>query len=200
MANIGMQNMKYALLVTSGEGAETTYQTAKEFIGAISASITPNSAEASLYGDDKLMEYSSSFQNATISLSAANDDDGVFADLLGRKQEASTGRYRSNINDVAPYVGFGYIVSKMVNGQTKYRAQFFPKMKFKPFVPEASTKGENLEFKTITVEGMTMPNKYGDWESHIDVDSLEAAKSELDKYFTQPLSDPSTNTSSGEGA
>ena len=119
MANIGMQNMKYALLVTSGEGAETTYQTAKEFIGAISASITPNSAEASLYGDDKLMEYSSSFQNATISLSAANDDDGVFADLLGRKQEASTGRYRSNINDIAPYVGFGYIVSKMVNGQTK---------------------------------------------------------------------------------
>ena len=73
-------------------------------------------------------------------------------------------------------------------------------MKFKPFVPEASTKGENLEFKTITVEGMTMPNKYGDWESHIDVDSLEAAKSELDKYFTQPLSDPSTNTSNGEGA
>lgn len=192
MANIGMQGMKYALLVTEGEGAETTYQTAKEFIGAISASITPNSAEASLYGDDKLMEYSSSFQNATVSLSAADDNDEVFADLLGRKKETSTGRYRSNINDVAPYVGFGYIVSKMVNGQTKYRAQFFPKMKFKVFVPEASTKGENLEFKTITVEGMTMPSKYGDWESHIDLDSLTAAQEELNKYFTEPLSDPNT--------
>ena len=191
MANIGMQGMKYALLKTEGEGAETTYEIAKEFIGAISASITPNSAEASLYGDDKLMEYSSSFQNATVSLSAADDKDEVFADLLGRKKEAKTGRYRSNINDVAPYVGFGYIVSKMVDGKTKYRAQFFPKMKFKVFVPEASTKGENLEFKTITVEGMTMPNKYGDWESHIDVDSLTAAQEELDKYFTQPLSDPS---------
>ncbi len=194
MANIGMQGMKYALLVTEGEGAETTYQTAKEFIGAISASITPNSAEASLYGDDKLMEYSSSFQNATVSLSAADDNDEVFADLLGRKKEASTGRYRSNINDVAPYVGFGYIVSKMINGKTKYRAQFFPKMKFKVFVPEASTKGENLEFKTITVEGMTMPSKYGDWESHIDVDSLTAAQEELDKYFTQPLSDPNSSS------
>lgn len=192
MANIGMQGMKYALLVTEGEGAETTYESAKEFIGAISASITPNSAEASLYGDDKLMEYSSSFQNATVSLSAADDNDAVFADLLGRKKEASTGRYRSNINDVAPYVGFGYIVSKMINGQTKYRAQFFPKMKFKVFVPEASTKGENLEFKTITVEGMTMPSKYGDWESHIDVDSLSLAQEELNKYFTQPLSDPNT--------
>jgi len=192
MANIGMQSMKYALLVMEGEGAETTYESAKEFIGAISASITPNSAEASLYGDDKLMEYSSSFQNATVSLSAADDNDAVFADLLGRKKETSTGRYRSNINDVAPYVGFGYIVSKMINGQTKYRAQFFPKMKFKVFVPEASTKGENLEFKTITVEGMTMPSKYGDWESHIDVDSLTAAQEELNKYFTQPLSDPNT--------
>ncbi len=193
MANIGMQGMKYALLITEGEGAETTYQTAKEFAGAISASITPNSAEASLYGDDKLMEYSSSFQNATVSLSAADDNDEVFADLLGRKKEATTGRYRSNINDVAPYVGFGYIVSKMINGQTKYRAQFFPKMKFKVFVPEASTKGENLEFKMITVEGMTMPSKYGDWESHIDVDSLSLAQEELNKYFTQPLSDPNTS-------
>lgn len=192
MASIGMQGMKYAILVTEGEGAETTYQTAKEFIGAISANITPNSAEASLYGDDKLMEYSSSFQNATVSLTAADDNDEVFADLLGRKKETSTGRYRSNINDVAPYVGFGYIVSKMINGQTKYRAQFFPKMRFKVFVPEASTKGENLEFKTITVEGMTMPSKYGDWESHIDVDSLTAAQDELNKYFTQPLSDPNT--------
>ncbi len=171
MANIGMQGMKCALLVTEGEGAETTYQAAKEFIGAISASITPNSAEASLYGDDKLMEYSSSFQNAT-----ADDNDEMFADLLGRKKETLTVRYRSNINDVAPYVGFGYIVSKMINGQTKYRAQFFPKIKFKPFVPEAFTKGENLEFKTITVEGMTMPSKYGDWASHIDVDSLNAAQ------------------------
>lgn len=80
----------------------------------------------------------------------------------------------------------------MVNGQTKYRAQFFPKMKFKVFVPEASTKGENLEFKTITVEGMTMPSKYGDWESHIDLDSLTAAQEELNKYFTEPLSDPNT--------
>ncbi len=195
MANIGMQGMKYALLVTEGEGAEVKYETAKEFIGAISASITPNSAEASLYGDDKLMEYSSSFQNATVSLTAADDNDEVFADLLGRKKETSTGRYRSNINDVAPYVGFGYIVSKMINGQTKYRAQFFPKMKFKAFVPEASTKGENLEFKTITVEGMTMPSKFGDWESHIDVDSLAAAQEELNKYFTQPLSDPNTDGS-----
>lgn len=192
MANIGMQGMKYALLVTEGEGAETTYQTAKEFIGAISASITPNSAEASLYGDDKMLEYSSSFQNATVSLTVADDNDEVFADLLGRKKEDATGRYRSNINDVAPYVGFGYIVSKMINGQTKYRAQFFPKMKFKVFVPEASTKGENLEFKTITVEGMTMPSKYGDWESHIDLDSLTAAQEELNKYFTEPLSDPNT--------
>ena len=190
MANIGMQGMKYALLVTDGEVAETTYSEAKGFIGAISASITPNSAEASLYGDDKMLEYSSSFQNATVSLTVADDNDEVFADLLGRKKEDATGRYRSNINDVAPYVGFGYIVSKMINGQTKYRAQFFPKMKFKVFVPEASTKGENLEFKTITVEGMTMPNKYGDWEAHIDVDSLTVAQEELNKYFTTPLSDP----------
>lgn len=188
MANIGMQGMKYALLETANDGTES-YKPSKSFAGAISASITPNSAEASLYGDDKLMEYASSFQNATISLSVADDNDEVFSDLRGRQKEASTGRYRSNINDVVPYVGFGYIVSKIIGGKTKYRAQFFPRMN-KVFVSEASTKGENLEFKTITVEGVTMPNKYGDWESHCDVDSLSEAEEELNKYFTLPLSDP----------
>ncbi len=193
MANIGMQGMKYALLEIANDGAES-YKPAKSFAGAISASITPNSAEASLYGDDKLMEYASSFQNATVSLSVADDNDDVFSDLLGRQKETSTGRYRSNINDIVPYVGFGYIVSKIIGGKTKFRAQFFPKTKFKVFIPEASTKGENLEFKTITVEGVTMPNKYGDWESHCDVDTLAEAKDELDKYFTVPLSDPMATT------
>ena len=47
----------------------------------------------------------------------------------------------------------------------------------------------------LTVEGMTMPSKFGDWESHIDVDSLAAAQEELNKYFTQPLSDPNTDGS-----
>lgn len=194
MANIGMQGMKYGLLVTEGTGAETTYETSKSFVGAISASLTLNSAEASLYTDDKLTEYASAFQNASLTLESGDDKDDVFADLLGRKKDGTTNRYRSNINDKVPYVGFGYIVSKMTDGKNLYRVQFFPKMKFKPFVPEASTKGENLEFKTVSVEGMIMPSKYGDWESHIEVEDLAAAKQELDKYFTEPLSDPTAVT------
>lgn len=33
MENIGIQEMKYALLMTKGEGAETIHKTSKEFIG-----------------------------------------------------------------------------------------------------------------------------------------------------------------------
>lgn len=78
-------------------------------------------AKASLYGENKLMEYSSSFQNATVSLTTADDSYTVFTDLLGRKKEGTTNRYRSNINDKIPYVGFVYIVSKMTDGKNLYR-------------------------------------------------------------------------------
>ena len=190
MARIGMHGMKYGLLVTTGAGAETTYEASKEFKGAISADISPNNAEAKLHYDNTLGEYASAFQDATITLTAADDTDDVFADLLGRTQETLTGRWRTNINDKVPYIGFGYIVSKIVSGANKYGVVFFPKMKFKPFVPSASTKGESLEFNTISVEGQILANKYGDWESHIEVVDLVEATAELDKYFTEPLSDP----------
>ena len=74
-------------------------------------------------------------------------------------------------------------MSKIKNGIRKFRAQFFPKIQFKPFIPEASTKGESLEFKTVTVEGLTIPNALGIWESHIDVATEEEAIFESEKFF-----------------
>jgi len=87
-------------------------------------------------------------------------------------------------------------VSKIIGGVLRFRVQFFPKVKFAQFVPEASTKGESLEFNTITVEGQIMASDYGDWAAHIEVDTLVQAEIELDKFFTEPLSNPNSTTSS----
>lgn len=89
----------------------------------------------------------------------------------------------SSINDNPPYVGFGYVVTKIKNNVQKWRAQFFPKIKFKPFVPEASTKSDSIEFSPITIEGMTVANDIGIWESHIEVASEADAIEELENFF-----------------
>jgi phi13 family phage major tail protein len=185
MARIGMQGMKYGLFEVN---SETAYQEPKEFKGAISAEISPNIASANLYADDELMEYASAFQDATITLTAADDTDDVFADLLGRTKEGS--RWITTINDKVPYVGYGYIVSKIIDGIPKFLVQFFPKVKFSQFVPSAGTKGESMDFKTISVDGKILANKYGIWESHITVSDLTSAQTELDNYFTNPLVEP----------
>ena len=187
MARIGMQGMKYGLFTA---GSETSYDVAKEFKGAVSAEISPNVPDANLYADDALMEYASAFQDATIKLTAADDTDAVFADLLGRTQEATTQRWITTINDLVPYVGFGYIISKIVSGVPMFLVQFFPKVKFSPFVPSASTKGESMEFQTISVDGKILANTFGIWESHITVADLATAQTELDNYFTSPMTDP----------
>ena len=174
-----MRHLKYALLSADGK----SYGPAKAMGGAISASISPNFAEASLYCDDSMKEYISSFQSAEVSLSIDDDDDAVFAELLGKKINTETGIISSDINNLSPYLGFAYIVSKIKNGTQKWRSQFFPKVRFKPFVPEAKTQGDSVEFSTITVEGITLANNIGIWESHIDVNSEAEAIEKLEKFF-----------------
>lgn len=182
MAQIGMKTLKYALLGTN----ETTYTTLPKTMGAaISASVTPNFAEASLYADDRLQEYVQAFQSATVSLGVDNDDDVVFAELLGKTIDTASGIVSSNINDNPPYVGFGYIVTKIKNNVPRFRVQFFPKIKFSPFIPDATTKGETIEFGTVTVEGTTVANVLGVWESHLEVATESEAIAALDEFFVQ---------------
>jgi phi13 family phage major tail protein len=179
MANIGLKSLKYALLNADG----TTYGTITSMGGAISASISPNFAEASLYYDDALGEYVTAFQNATITLGVDHDSDSVFAELLG-KTTISDVTY-SSINDVAPYVGVGYIATRIKNNVQEFRAQFFPKVKFKPFISDANTKGDSVEFGTVSVEGLTIANSLGYWEYHSDVATEAAAITALNAFFVQ---------------
>jgi phi13 family phage major tail protein len=181
MASIGMKRIRYALLSADG----TTYGTIKTMGRAVSASISPNIAEASLYSDDAVSEYVAAFQSATVTLGLDDDDDAIFAELLGKSYDEATKIVCSSINDSPPYVGFGYIITKIKNNVQKFRAQFFTKIKFKPFVPESATKADSIEFATPSVEGVTIANDAGIWESHVEKDTETEAITALDAFFVQ---------------
>ena len=181
MASIGLKSFKYAKLNEDGK----TYGEIKTLAGAIECKVTLNLSEASLYADDALKEQVSLFKSGTLTAGIDDDDDSVFAELLGKTVDEQTGVVTSNTEDLPIYVGFGHIVSKIVNGEKKYKVEFFPKVKFKPFIPDSKTKGDSLEFTTPSVEATIFENDNGDWEKHSVCSTESEANTLLESFFVQ---------------
>ena len=181
MASIGLKNFKYAKLNEDGK----TYGEIKTLAGAIESKVTLDLSEASLYANDTLKEQVSLFKSGTLTAGIDDDDDSVFAELLGKTVDEQTGVVTSNTEDTPIYVGFGHIVSKIVNGEKKYKVEFFPKVKFKPFIPDSKTKGDSLEFTTPSVEATIFENDNGDWEKHSVCDTESEANTLLESFFVQ---------------
>lgn len=151
MANIGLSNIWFANLTEAADGT-ATYDGAKNLGKAVSCSVSITNNEAKLYGDDALAESDTSFASGTITLGVTDDDDTIFAPLLGHT--ITNGEVVKTSTDTAPYVGCGRIVTKMVNGAYKYKVEFLHKVKFSEPSRDESTKGESIEFATPSVEGV----------------------------------------------
>ena len=181
MANIGLKRYRYALLNSDG----TTYGTVKTLAGAIECKAKVDTSEATLYADDKVKEYVQMFKGGTLTLGIDDDDETIFAEVLGKTVDPGTGVVISNSEDIPPYVGLGQVIPKIVNGTRKYRVEWFYKVQFKPFVGDSKTKGESLEYTTPSVEVTVFENDNGNYEKHKDYSSESAANAALDAMFTQ---------------
>lgn len=161
MANIGLTNIWFSKLTENAGVA--TYEGATNLGKAVSCSVSITNNEAKLYGDDSLAESDTSFASGTITLGVTDDDDTVFAPLLGHT--ITNGEVVKTSNDTAPYVGIGRIVTKMVNGVYKYKVEFLPKVKFSEPSRDENTKGESIEFTTPSIEGLisSLDDTNGTW-------------------------------------
>ena len=126
MANIGLTNIWYSPLTEANDGT-AIYDGAKRLGKAVSCSVSITNNSAKLFGDDALAESDTTFSNGTVTLGVTDDDDTVFAELLGHT--INNGEVVKAANDTAPYVGLGRIVTKMVNGAYKYKVEFLHKVK-----------------------------------------------------------------------
>ena len=193
MARTGLRRFRYgALTVNSTTGAET-YASPATLAGAISSSVSLNIAEAKLHSDDVLKDKVSEFTDATITLGVDEDDDAIFAPLLGQSTESySSGSgssavtatvYKSNVDDVPIYFGFGQVVPKRIAGVKKWKVEWFPKVQFKPYHVDANTKADSIEFGTPSIEGSCFANKDGDWRKTATFDDEDDANTFLDSLF-----------------
>lgn len=161
MAKIGLDNFRYSLL-TEAEDGTPSYAGAKKPAKAIDCKVSIENNTAELYADDGLAESDYTFKKGTVALTIDEDNDEMLAEILGH-QISEDGEMVRKDTDTAPFVGFGRILTKIVNSVYKYKVEFLAKVKFAEPSQEDTTKGESVEFKTSTLEGTVMKLADGTW-------------------------------------
>ena len=188
MARIGFKKAKYNKIVGNAY-APLTDDAVPVFEKVIDEKFAPEYNTAELYANDGLAESDYSFKKGVLSLTVADDDDRLCAELLGNTD--TDGEVTSNINDNAPEFAYGHIIPKMVGGARKFKVEFFPRVKFTKITRDNKTRGESVEFSTTAIEGTVFPLEtainglvIGDWEKHQTFDTLAEAEAYLDGLLT----------------
>lgn len=142
-----------------------TYSDGFKYSHAVSMNITPNYAEASLYGDDVQVEYEKKFVNATVSLGTTSTPIQAASTMFGHTVDLATNKVTFNAKDEANYVGVGVIAPEKVDGESKYVALIIRSAKFADSAEAFSTKADSLTFNTPTIEGAAISaNDDGEWK------------------------------------
>lgn len=178
MATIGLNNFRYSKLTESPDG-KATYDGAHKPGKAVSCKVSVTNNDATLYADDGLAESDYSFNSATVTMGIDEGDLQTMADLLGHKVTAgdggASGEIVRNSNDVAPYVGLGRVITKVINGVYKYKVEFLYKVKFSEPSQEDKTKGDKVDFSTVELEGAASTLANGDWSKAKTFDTKQEA-------------------------
>lgn len=186
MAKIGLTNFRYSILDTSA-ATEPVYSGAQTLGKAISCNVEIESNDASLYADDTLVETDTSFQKGTVTIGIDEEDITTMAALLGHTVSSSSPYIMTRkSSDIAPYVGLGRIVTKMINGAYKYKVEFLYKVKFSEPQAENNTRGESTEFGTYELEGTIAALSDGSWSITQQFDTKAAALTYLESLLAAP--------------
>lgn len=180
MAKIGLRNFLFGILTEESDGT-ATYGVATKPAKAISCSVSISNNEAKLYADDALAESDTTFQSGTVTLGIDDEDSVVIATLLGHV--VTDGEVVRNATDIAPYVGLGRIVTKLVGGAYKYKVEFLKKVKFAEPSQEDNTKGESIEFSTSELEGQVSALADGTWSATKTFNTMAEAQTYLESFF-----------------
>lgn len=184
MAKIGLKYFRYSILTEGSDGAPS-YDGAKTPGRAVSCNVSITNNSATLYADDVLAESDTTFSSGTVTMEIDEDDLETMATLLGHQITEQGEITRTNV-DVAPYVGLGRIVVKQVNNVRKYKVEFLYKVKFSEPSQEDSTKQDQVEFKTTSIEGMVSSLKNGKWSVAQTFDSEAEAVTYLEGLMAAP--------------
>lgn len=182
MATIGLDKLYYAK-ITEDENGNETYGTPSQLAKAISADLSVELNEATLYADDGQAEIVREFKSGTISLSVDDIGHDVVADLVGAVVD-NNGVLISGENDTANPVAIGFRAKK-ANG--KYKYFWLYRVLFNIPATNLATKGDSISYSTPTIEGTILRRNRLDsslkhpWKA--EVTESESTKSIIEDWY-----------------
>ena len=151
MATIGLDKLYYSKITEDKDGNET-YATPVQLAKAMTADLSVELAEATLYADDGAAEIVKEFKSGTLSLGVDDLGGSVASDLTGAVID-NNGVVVSTAEDGGAPVAIGFRAKKS-NG--KYRYFWLYRVKFGIPATALATKGDSITFNTPTIEGTIM--------------------------------------------
>ena len=148
MATIGLDKLYYAKITEDKDGNET-YETPIPLAKAMTADLSVELAEATLYADDGAAEIVKEFKSGTLSLGIDDLGATIASDLTGATID-SDGVIISTQEDGGAPVAVGFRAKK-ANG--KYKYYWLYRVKFGIPATNHATKGDSITFSTPTIEG-----------------------------------------------
>lgn len=157
MATIGLDKLYYAK-ITEDENGNESYAEPKPMAKAMTADLSVELAEATLYADDGAAEIVKEFKSGTLSLGIDELGAAVASDLTGAVIDAN-GVIISSTEDGGDPVAVGFRAKK-ANG--KYKYYWLYRVKFGIPATNLATKGDSITFSTPTIEGTIMRRNKAD--------------------------------------
>ena len=157
MATIGLDKLYYAKITEDADGNET-YAAPKSLAKAMTADLSVELAEATLYADDGAAEIVKEFKSGTLSLGIDDLGAEIASDLTGSTIDAG-GVIISAAEDGGEPVAVGFRAKK-ANG--KYKYYWLYRVKFGIPATNLATKGDSITFSTPTIEGTILRRNKAD--------------------------------------
>ena len=186
MATIGLDKLFYSK-ITENENGEETYATPVPLAKAMTAELSIELAEATLYADDGASEIVKEFQSGTLTLGIDDIGTAVAEDLTGAKIDNNKVLISAGEDGGSPVaVGFR---AKKSNG--KYRYFWLYRVKFGIPATNLTTKGESIEFSTPSIEGTVTrrnkPDTQGKhpWKAEVNEDDTAVNSTTISNWYKQ---------------
>lgn len=184
MATIGLDKLFYASITEDKDGNET-YGTPVQLAKAISADLSVELNEATLFADDGQAEAVKEFKSGTLSLGVDDIGTEAAAGLVGATVDKN-GVLISGGEDSAKPVAIGFRAKKS-NG--KYKYYWLYKVLFGVPATNLATKGDSITFSTPTIEGTIFRrNKVDGKNNHpwkAEVTESDTNQSVISKWYTE---------------
>ena len=198
MATIGLDKLYYAK-ITEGANGEETYATPIQLAKAISADLSVELAEATLYADDGTAEVAKEFKSGTLSLGI--DDIGATAasDLTGAVIDKNH-VIISAAEDGGSPVAIGFRAKKS-NG--KYRYFWLYRVVFGIPATNLATKGDSITFSTPTIEGTILRRNKADasgkhpWKAEVTEGDTTVSATTITNWYKEVYEPTYTKPASG---